>query len=92
MPVEHSPKPSATDKPDGAETAGPRPSNCELCHEPDTSEMVQCDVCDLWHHFACAGVSADIANVSWACGKCQPKEKGKSNNNHCSTTSSVKRR
>ncbi|XP_053686266.1 uncharacterized protein LOC128735804 [Sabethes cyaneus] len=43
---------------------------CKTCRGPDTEEMVQCDACDGWHHFACVGVSEEIANQSWSCTSC----------------------
>ncbi|XP_058456469.1 uncharacterized protein LOC131433878 [Malaya genurostris] len=32
--------------------------------------MVQCDCCDLWVHFHCAGVTEAVKNVPWNCSKC----------------------
>lgn len=75
-----------------ASDVSPPPSSCELCHEADTQEMVQCDSCDSWYHFSCVGVTADIANVSWSCGQCHEKSKAKSNTSRRSTASSVKRK
>lgn len=47
-----------------------RPSSCQLCDRPDTGEMVQCDNCNLWHQYQCAGVDDEVNNVSWSCEKC----------------------
>ncbi|XP_058827023.1 uncharacterized protein LOC131687005 [Topomyia yanbarensis] len=47
-----------------------RRNHCQSCDEPDTSRMVQCDTCDLGHHFSCVEVSAGIADVSWICPMC----------------------
>lgn len=44
---------------------------CQVCDDPDTTAMVQCDACDKWSHFACVGVSQDVENQSWVCQKCQ---------------------
>lgn len=33
-------------------------------------EMVQCDRCNLWHHFTCVQVTQEIENVQWSCAKC----------------------
>ncbi|XP_062553818.1 uncharacterized protein LOC134219136 [Armigeres subalbatus] len=44
--------------------------NCKLCDKPDDDQMVQCDTCDVWHHFACVGVSEDIQGCSWICLEC----------------------
>ncbi|XP_065094740.1 uncharacterized protein LOC135715349 [Ochlerotatus camptorhynchus] len=43
---------------------------CRACQGPDTEEMVQCDVCDRWHHFSCVGVSEEVADKSWSCTNC----------------------
>ncbi|XP_058817271.1 uncharacterized protein LOC131680575 [Topomyia yanbarensis] len=43
---------------------------CKICQGADTEDMVQCDVCDKWHHYECVGVADDIANVSWRCPNC----------------------
>nr|XP_029715368.1 uncharacterized protein LOC115259000 [Aedes albopictus]XP_029715375.1 uncharacterized protein LOC115259000 [Aedes albopictus] len=44
--------------------------NCTFCQEKDSDEMVQCDKCDRWIHFACVGVTEEIADKSWSCPKC----------------------
>ncbi|XP_062711040.1 uncharacterized protein LOC115254900 [Aedes albopictus] len=44
---------------------------CQLCGKRDSEEMVQCDGCDRWFHFACVHVAEDIANVSWMCPICK---------------------
>nr|XP_019542248.1 uncharacterized protein LOC109413023 [Aedes albopictus] len=44
--------------------------DCTFCQEADNDEMVQCDRCDRWIHFACVGVTEEIANRSWSCPKC----------------------
>lgn len=51
-----------------------RYSHCELCAERDTSRMVQCDSCERWFHFCCVEVTDGIADVSWNCPLCPPKE------------------
>ncbi|XP_065074000.1 uncharacterized protein LOC135698068 [Ochlerotatus camptorhynchus] len=43
---------------------------CRTCQGSDTDEMVQCDVCDGWHHFSCVGVSEEVADKSWSCTNC----------------------
>uniref|UniRef100_A0A4Y0BF26 PHD-type domain-containing protein n=1 Tax=Anopheles funestus TaxID=62324 RepID=A0A4Y0BF26_ANOFN len=37
--------------------------------------MVQCDECDRWWHFDCAGVSSDVKDVRWVCERCENGEK-----------------
>lgn len=44
--------------------------SCTFCQETDNDEMVQCDKCDRWIHFACVGVTEEIADKSWSCPKC----------------------
>ncbi|XP_055589878.1 uncharacterized protein LOC129742057 [Uranotaenia lowii] len=46
--------------------------NCQACKEKDTEEMVACDRCDSWWHFACVGVSSSISERSFVCRNCQP--------------------
>lgn len=43
---------------------------CKSCKGPDSDEMVQCDICDKWHHFGCVGVTEEVADHSWSCPKC----------------------
>ncbi|XP_055523175.1 uncharacterized protein LOC129717331 [Wyeomyia smithii] len=47
-----------------------RSSSCIMCQEIDTTDMVQCDVCDQWAHFSCAGVTRKIKDYPWSCLKC----------------------
>ncbi|XP_058464118.1 uncharacterized protein LOC131438258 [Malaya genurostris] len=49
-------------------------SNCALCDEPDSSNMVQCDRCDSWYHFICVDVTGGISEKDWICGKCEEAE------------------
>ncbi|XP_058816669.1 uncharacterized protein LOC131679942 [Topomyia yanbarensis] len=45
--------------------------NCSFCEDVDgVDDMVQCDVCDLWAHYRCAGVTEAVKNESWSCSKC----------------------
>lgn len=44
--------------------------HCNRCEQPDNEEMVQCDHCDRWFHFACVRVDSDIANHDWSCDTC----------------------
>ncbi|XP_062557338.1 uncharacterized protein LOC134222211 [Armigeres subalbatus] len=45
---------------------------CAGCNRPDEADnMVQCDSCDVWWHFSCAGVSGSITDRSWVCTRCQ---------------------
>ncbi|XP_062710822.1 uncharacterized protein LOC134288907 [Aedes albopictus] len=46
---------------------------CEKCHTSGTVEqMVGCDMCDIWLHMKCAGVTTDNADPdkSWRCERC----------------------
>ncbi|XP_062708368.1 uncharacterized protein LOC134288235 [Aedes albopictus] len=44
-------------------------SSCPDCQRPDSAEdMVQCDHCDVWKHFTCAGVNASVAGRAFVCG------------------------
>lgn len=47
--------------------------NCQGCDFIDTDEMVQCDTCNGWYHYSCAGpnITHDIANYSWDCHRCE---------------------
>ncbi|XP_055848298.1 uncharacterized protein LOC129913548 [Episyrphus balteatus] len=50
--------------------------NCRSCREPDSAEdMVQCDQCNEWNHFSCAGVNVSIEEKSYLCQICQGKSK-----------------
>uniref|UniRef100_A0A182W803 Zinc finger PHD-type domain-containing protein n=1 Tax=Anopheles minimus TaxID=112268 RepID=A0A182W803_9DIPT len=50
--------------------------DCNACDQANTvDDMVQCDKCDMWYHYACAGVSAEIAKKEWNCG-CKRTAKG----------------
>ncbi|KAJ6644656.1 hypothetical protein Bhyg_09625 [Pseudolycoriella hygida] len=46
--------------------------SCPNCSSRDDDEMVQCDTCNAWYHFACAGanITEDIANYPWDCKNC----------------------
>lgn len=44
--------------------------DCGICKRPEEGDMVQCDDCDKWFHFHCAGVSASIETSSWICNEC----------------------
>ncbi|XP_058828272.1 uncharacterized protein LOC131688137 [Topomyia yanbarensis] len=48
----------------------PSVNSCTLCNKPDDDHMVQCDTCDVWNHFSCAGVSENVEECSWICLKC----------------------
>uniref|UniRef100_A0AAG5D6N8 PHD-type domain-containing protein n=1 Tax=Anopheles atroparvus TaxID=41427 RepID=A0AAG5D6N8_ANOAO len=45
--------------------------DCVACQRDNSvADMVQCEVCDKWWHFDCAGVTADVEKVRWICVKC----------------------
>ncbi|XP_062704257.1 inhibitor of growth protein 3-like [Aedes albopictus] len=58
--------------PDGVQKDDARvpEQDCTFCQEADNNGMVQCDRCDRWIHFACVGVTEEIADRSWSCPKC----------------------
>ncbi|XP_058816664.1 uncharacterized protein LOC131679936 [Topomyia yanbarensis] len=45
---------------------------CKLA-ESDDIDWVQCEECQYWAHFSCAGVNQEVANVSWRCPRCSPQ-------------------
>lgn len=44
---------------------------CIYCHYRNTQPIVQCDDCDGWAHFKCAGVDKTIKLRPWSCVMCQ---------------------
>lgn len=44
---------------------------CQYCEYEDTTTMVQCDICDLWAHFECVGVGAEVEKMPWSCFQCR---------------------
>ncbi|XP_055584831.1 uncharacterized protein LOC129737695 [Uranotaenia lowii] len=32
--------------------------------------LKNCDICDAWSHYRCAGVTEEVKNVPWHCNKC----------------------
>lgn len=54
----------------------PRPQeteSCTLCTSDNDEEMVSCDICHSWAHYACAEVKEDILEFSWHCPQCDPQ-------------------
>ncbi|XP_055636734.1 uncharacterized protein LOC129775721 [Toxorhynchites rutilus septentrionalis] len=47
-------------------------STCQACNEPDDEQMVACDRCETWWHFACVGVGESISAKDFLCPKCNP--------------------
>jgi len=50
---------------------------CGKCTKSVRSEGIQCDVCDVWWHPACAGIESDLCEclrknqqLHWYCMKC----------------------
>lgn len=72
------------------------PSNaqCIACNRPNTAEpkMVQCDGCNRWYHFSCAGVGDSIAaeDRSYKCALCRPPSRAASSVRTTSTTASAR--
>lgn len=57
--------------------------SCRLCDELDNMEMVQCDACDVWFHFACVNVDETIADRPWSCQTCTaPDQRGTNQENN----------
>ena len=47
------------------------PEGACACGAPDTNNMIQCDACDEWLHFKCAGLTrASVPSGSWTCKVC----------------------
>lgn len=61
---------------------------CIFCSAPNsTCDMVQCDSCDQWAHYVCAGVTEAVKESDWICKKCngelrvpKPKKSSKKSN------------
>lgn len=53
-----------------------RQSNCAKCMAPDNEEMVQCDGCDHWYHYACVNVGPEVqeSHVGFSCQKCKDEQ------------------
>lgn len=53
---------------------------CIHCNQPEEyDKMVQCDDCDRWSHFECAGVNDSISEKPWLCKKCKSVQAEKFN-------------
>lgn len=67
---------------------------CIACNRPNTAEpkMVQCDGCNRWYHFSCAGVGDSIEEEdrSYQCVLCRPRSRAPSLVKSTSTTASVR--
>jgi hypothetical protein len=52
-------------------SSGSSTEHCSSCQEPYTDdEMVQCDKCEKWFHYACVDVDDDVENRTWSCSAC----------------------
>ncbi|XP_055644239.1 uncharacterized protein LOC129780226 [Toxorhynchites rutilus septentrionalis] len=74
--------------------SGNQQSSCTECRRPDSAEnMVQCDNCDGWQHYTCAGVDDSVADRSWVCALCAGHQQqddvasNRSESSRCSATS-----
>lgn len=48
-------------------------TRCVACDNPNVADdFVQCDRCDNWWHYSCAGVSGSVAHRDWVCSRCLP--------------------
>ncbi|XP_062542169.1 putative mediator of RNA polymerase II transcription subunit 12 [Armigeres subalbatus] len=64
--------------------------SCAGCNQPNESDnLVQCDACDAWWHFGCAGVTGSIADRSWMCTKCKRPSRASSKASNASRTPSL---
>nr|XP_029722490.1 mediator of RNA polymerase II transcription subunit 15-like [Aedes albopictus] len=62
---------------------------CGGCDRPDEADnLVQCDVCDAWWHFSCAGVTGSITDRSWMCTRCKRTSRASSRASVTSRSSS----
>lgn len=47
---------------------------CKVCGKKEdksvVEDWVQCDECELWFHFACAGVDESVQHREWSCPSC----------------------
>nr|XP_019525101.1 uncharacterized protein LOC109397213 [Aedes albopictus] len=73
---------SSTSKPLNPPKSNPQATilaekSCALCENPVNERMVQCNTCDVWHHFSCVGVSEDIKGYNWTCLKCDTAKAAK---------------
>ena len=65
-------------------------NGCAGCSQPDEADnMVQCDACDAWWHFSCAGVTESISDRAWMCTHCQPTSLASSKVSTASRSSSL---
>ena len=42
----------------------------EIPEIPEMSNMIQCDICDIWFHIKCVCENSAVPSVSWYCPKC----------------------
>nr|XP_029732613.1 uncharacterized protein LOC109406183 [Aedes albopictus] len=62
---------------------------CGGCDRPDEADnLVQCDACDAWWHFSCAGVTGSITDRSWMCTRCKRTSRASSRASVASRSSS----
>jgi PHD-finger len=53
-------------------------SSCEKCDRLDDAEdMVQCEDCDHWFHYSCAGFNPSAEDNEWICRTCLEERKKK---------------
>ncbi|XP_065089852.1 uncharacterized protein LOC135711037 [Ochlerotatus camptorhynchus] len=58
--------------PDPPPTPRENEVSCVACNKSDLpGNFVQCDACDSWWHFACAGVDSSVSERAWMCTKCE---------------------
>lgn len=48
--------------------------DCGVCGKTREFDMVQCDLCDVWFHYECVGVTDEIARPDWSCKGCRTNQ------------------
>nr|XP_029722715.1 uncharacterized protein LOC115263652 [Aedes albopictus] len=57
--------------PEDNDAPGSGDLTCMLCEDHESvDDMVQCDNCDQWAHYTCAGVTEAVKESQWVCTKC----------------------
>ncbi len=49
---------------------------CNICNEKRQDAWIACDICDLWFHYSCVGITTETApkeNEQYICPSCSKK-------------------